>query len=263
MSQEIQTRMMKKKINHSISIAAIALLLGGMLIMTSSEVVVQQQATSPLTSFSVNQTSEEWTASFDLENCDFASTGENSYFILEPRYQVILEGEEDEEELQLTMTVLDETKVVDGVETRVVEEKESEGGNLVEVSRNYFAICKPTNDAFYFGEDIDIYEDGEIVSHEGAWLAGQNVAKAGMIMPGKVEVGMKYYQEIAPGVAEDRAEIVSVNDTLDTPAGNFQNVLKTEETNPLEPNEKEYKFYAPGIGLIQEEGLKLVNYTQP
>jgi predicted lipase len=254
---------MMKKINHSISIAAIALLLGGMLIMTSSEVVVQQQATSPLTSFSVNQTSEEWTASFDLENCDFASTGENSYFILEPGYQVILEGEEDEEELQLTMTVLDETKVVDGVETRVVEEKESEGGNLVEVSRNYFAICKPTNDAFYFGEDVDIYEDGEIVSHEGAWLAGQNGAKAGMIMPGKVEVSMKYYQEIAPGVAEDRAEIVSVNNTLDTPAGNFQNVLKTEETNPLEPNEKEYKFYAPGIGLIQEEGLKLVNYTQP
>ena len=263
MSQEIQTRMMKK-INPRISTAAIALLLGGMLIMTSSEVVgQQQQPTSPLTSFSVNQTSEEWTASFDLKNCDLTSTGENSYFILEPGYQVILEGEEDEEELQLTMTVLDETKVVDGVETRVVEEKESEGGNLVEVSRNYFAICRPTNDAFYFGEDVDIYEDGEIVSHEGAWLAGQNGAKAGMIMPGNVEAGMKYYQEIAPGVAEDRAEIVSVNDTLDTPAGNFQNVLKTEETNPLEPNEKEYKFYAPGIGLIQEESLKLVNYTQP
>jgi hypothetical protein len=54
------------------------------------------------------------------------------------------------------------------------------------------------------------------VSHEGAWLAGQNGAKAGMIMPGKVVVGLKYYQEIAPGVAEDRAEIVSVNDTLYT-----------------------------------------------
>jgi hypothetical protein len=161
------------------------------------------------------------------------------------------------------MTVLDETKVVDGVETRVLEEKESKAGNLVEVSRNYFAICKPTNDAFYFGEDVDIYKDGEILSHEGAWQAGQNGAKAGMIMPGRVEVGLRYYQEIAPGVAEDRAEIVSINDTLDTPAGNFQNVLKTEETNPLEPGEKEYKFYALGIGLIQEEALKLVNYTQP
>ena len=43
-----------------------------------------------------------------------------------------------------------------------------------------------------------------------------------MIMPGKVEVGLKYCQEIAPGVAEDRAEILSVNDTLDTPAGTFK-----------------------------------------
>ena len=85
-----------------------------------------------------------------------------------------------------------------------MEEKETEGGNLVEVSRNYFAICKPTNNAIYFGEDVDMYEDGEIVSHEGAWLAGQNGAKAGMIMPDKVEVGLED-QEIAPGVAEDRA----------------------------------------------------------
>jgi hypothetical protein len=84
-----------------------------------------------------------------------------------------------------------------------------------------------------------------------------------MIMPGKVEVGLKYYQEIAPGVAEDRAEIIGVNDTLDTPAGNFQNVLRTEETNPLEPGVKESKFYAPGIGLIQEEALVLVKYTKP
>jgi hypothetical protein len=84
-----------------------------------------------------------------------------------------------------------------------------------------------------------------------------------MIMPGKVEVGLKYYQEMAPGVAEDRAEIVSINGVLDTPAGNFQNVLETEETNPLEPDEKESKFYAPGIGLIQEESLKLVEHTQP
>ena len=56
--------------------------------------------------------------SFDLENCDFASTGKNSYFILEPGYQVILEGEEDGEKLQLVMTVLNETKVVDGIETK-------------------------------------------------------------------------------------------------------------------------------------------------
>jgi hypothetical protein len=198
-----------------------------------------------------------------LENCNFASTGKNDYFILEPGYQIILEGEEDGKELQLIMTVLNETKIVDGVETRVVEERETEGGNLVEVSRNYFAICKPTNNVIYFGEDVDMYEDGKVVSHEGAWLAGQNGAKAGMMMPDKVEVGLKYYQEIAPGVAEDRAEIVSINETLDAPDGTFKNVLKTEETNPLKPGEKELKFYAPGIGLILDEALKLVKYTPP
>ena len=93
------------------------------------------------------------------------------------------------------------------------------------------------------------------------WLV--KTAKAGMIMPDKVEVGLEYYQEIAPGVAEDRAEIVSVNDTLDTPAGTFEQVLKTEETNPLKPGEKEFKFYALGIGLIQDEAIKLVKYTKP
>jgi hypothetical protein len=50
---------------------------------------------------------------------------------------------------------------------------------------------------------------------------------------------MKYYQEIAPGVAEDRAKIVSVTDVLETPAGVFKQVLKTEETNPLKSDEKE------------------------
>lgn len=170
-------------------------------------------------------------------------------------------GQEDGEVLQLVMTVLNETKVVNGIETRIVEERETEGGNLVEVSRNYFAVCRPSNNAIYFGEDVDMYEDGKVVSHEGAWLAGQNGSKAGMIMPGKVEVGLKYYQEIAPGVAEDRAEIVSVTEVLETPAGVFKQVLKTEETNPLKPDEKEYKFYAPGIGLIQDEAIKLVKYT--
>jgi hypothetical protein len=264
---------MMKKTHLSTSIGARVLLLGGIFILLTGMEVYgqeqpqqqpqQQQPTSPSTPLSTDQTSQGWMTSFDLEDCNFVSSGENSYFVLEPEYQVILGGQEDGEELQLVMTVLNETKVVDGIETRVVEEKESEGGNIVEVSRNYFAICKPTNNAIYFGEEVDMYEDGKIVSHEGAWLAGQNGSKAGMIMPGKVEVGLKYYQEIAPGVAEDRAEIISVNDTLDTPAGTFKQVLKTEETNPLKPGEKEFKFYTPGIGLIQDEVIKLVNYTRP
>jgi hypothetical protein len=170
----------------------------------------------------------------------------------------VLEGGDE----RLVITVLDVTKVVDGVETRVVEERETKGGALVEVSRNYFAISKRTNSVFYFGEEVDIYRSGQIVNHEGAWLSGVKGARFGLIMPGQILLRARYYQEIAPDVAMDRAEIVSMSETLTTKAGAFQDCLKTEETTPLEPGEKEYKLYAVGVGLLQDGRVKLVKYGQ-
>jgi hypothetical protein len=201
-----------------------------------------------------------YTDEFFQDDCTFTSTGASQFFILEPGYQLTFAGEEDGEEVELVITVFDETKEVDGVETRVVEERESVDGELVEVSRNYFAICEQTNSVFYFGEDVDDYEDGEIVSHEGAWLAGQDGARAGIMMPGTVLLGSRYMQEIAPEVAMDRAHIISMNATVETPAGTFENVLKIRETTPLEPSAREFKYYAEGVGLIQDADLKLEEY---
>ena len=231
------------------------------LIFTLSFIVINLNALNfGINIYASSTNSQEWQNSFKLEDCELASNGANSYFILEPGYQLILEGQEDGADIQLKITVLDETKIVNGTEARVVEERETEGGELTEVSKNWFVVCKPSNDIFYLGEEVDIYENGKVVDHEGAWEAGVKDAKLGLIMSGKPEVGMKYYQEIAPGVAEDRAEVVGLDNVLDTPAGKFDKVLETEETNALKPDEKESKFYAPGIGLIQEETLKLVKY---
>ena len=157
-----------------------------------------------------------------------------------------MEGEDERVEI----TVLDETKTVDAFATRIAEEREWVEGELYEVSRNYFAICEATKDIFYFGEDVDYYEDGKVVKHEGAWLAG-NGNKPGLIMPGSPQVGMRYYQEIAPGVAMDRAEIVSLDEVCETPAGSFAKCLKVREGTALNQFETEYKFHAPDIGLIQ------------
>lgn len=196
---------------------------------------------------------------FDLENRNLGSKGRNKYFILEPGYQLVLEGKEGEHTVKLEITVLDETKKIAGVETRIMEERETEDGQLIEISRNFFAICKQTKSVFYFGEEVDIYKEGKIVAHEGAWIHGKNNARAGMMMPGEPIIGARYYQEVAPKVAMDRAEIVDVNATLRTPAGKFKGCLKVQEDNPLD-NEKEFKIHAPGIGLIQDEDLLLVKY---
>ena len=87
----------------------------------------------------------DWTSVFLVEKDELLSVGRNPYFILEPGYRLVLEGDG----AQLIITVVNETKKVDGVETRVVEERETKGGKLVEVARNYFAISKRTNDVFY------------------------------------------------------------------------------------------------------------------
>lgn len=202
----------------------------------------------------------EYTSSFRTEDCTFSDTGSNPYFILEPNYRQVLVANESDAVAELTITVLNETGEVNGTETRVVEERETEDGELVEISRNFLAICDETNSIFYFGEEVDDYENGAIVSHGGAWLAGEGENKAGLIMPGTVLLGAKYYQEIAPNIAADRAEIIEIDSELVVPAGSFDDVLVIAESNPLQPGAEELKYYAPGIGLLQDEDLKLVEY---
>jgi hypothetical protein len=200
-----------------------------------------------------------WTTEFGVEAAELATSGENPYFILEPGFQAEFEGGST----RLVITVTSDTKRVDGVDTRVVEERETKGGKLIEVSRNYFAISRRTNAVYYFGEDVDMYENDKVVSHEGAWLAGAGGAKFGLMMPAPVLVGARYYQEIAPKVAMDRAEVVGMTETVKTPAGEFRNCVKIEETTPLEAGAREAKFYARGIGLVQDGDVKLVKYGRP
>ncbi len=161
---------------------------------------------------------------------------------------------------RLVVTVLGDTREIDGVTTRVVEERETKDGELVEVSRNFFAMSTRTNAVFYFGEDVDVYKNGKIANHDGSWIAGKAGARFGLMMPGLPLVKARYYQEIAPRVAMDRAEIVSTTGKLQTPAGAFTGVLETIESSQLEPGPGEAKYYAAGVGLLQDGSLKLVKY---
>jgi hypothetical protein len=203
-----------------------------------------------------------FTKDFPVEECDgFSSSGTNPYFVLRPGYEATYEGIEDGEKVRNVITVTDSVKSVNGVETRVVRERETHNGELAEISRNYFAICNRDNSVYYFGEDVDLYEDGKIVAHEGAWRAGRDGAHAGIAMPGTVLSGARYFQEVAPDVAMDRAEVTSLTETVKTPAGTFEDCVQTLETTPLEPKAAEYKWYAPGTGLVRDDTLRLVKVS--
>jgi len=201
------------------------------------------------------QTVSQWKDSFQVEKANLADTGRNMFFILEPGYRLQF----TDRGTTLTITVLSETKTVDGITTRVVEEREEKNGRPLEVSRNFFAIDRTTLDIYYFGEEVDIYKNGKVVSHEGAWLSGVEGARFGLMMPGRPKVGDKYYQELAPKIAMDRAEVVAIDVEMKTPAGTFQHCLRIKETSAVESGSSK-KVYAPGVGLIRDDEFVLTKY---
>ncbi len=230
---------MVKKIIVSVKLTAVFLVLMGAL---------HAQAKNP-----DKQSKQEWQENFDVNKANLASTGKNPYFVLEPGYGLHYKHEEE----KLTITVLNETKIIDGVETRIVEERETNQGQLAEISRNYYAIDKTNNSVYYFGEDVDDYNDGKVVGHGGSWLAGVNGNRFGLMMPGKPKAGYKYYQELAPKAAMDRSEIVSVDEKLTTSFGSYEHCLHIKDGSAIEKGTDD-KWYAPGIGLIKDAEYELV-----
>lgn len=201
----------------------------------------------------------------DISVCDpangpFSTTIDNDFFPLAVGDQLILEGEDDEGVLiRVEIDVLDETKDVAGVTTRVVTEHEYEDGDLIEVSWNWFAQASDGT-VCYFGEDVDIYEDGEVVAHDGAWEAGVDGAQPGIMMPGDPQVGDVGYQEYYEGNAEDMFEITGFGEEITVPAGAFDDTMSVTDYNPLEGCESDDKVYVRGIGLTIDAEVELISY---
>lgn len=188
----------------------------------------------------------------------FASTSTNPWFPMLAGDQWSYAGEEDGVPVTLLITVLGLTRTIEGVSTRVVEEREWEDGELLEVSWNYIAqagdgtIC-------YFGEDVDIYEEGGGISHDGAWCADEPSNAPGILMPAEPRPGLEFPLEIAPGVAEDMARIVGAGPTS-VVAGRFDETIRFRETNPLD-GDVGYKVFASGAGMIVDGPLELLSFT--
>ncbi len=186
---------------------------------------------------------------------DFVEAIDNTYFPLTPGTTFVYEGESEDETIRDEVYVTNETRVVMGVNTTVVRDREFVDGELEEETFDWYAQDKDGN-VWYFGEDSREYEDGEVVSSAGSWEAGVNGAQPGILIEGDPQVGDTYRQEYLAGEAEDMAEVVSLNESVSVAYGSFENCLKTKEWTPLEPGIEENKYYAAGTGLILETTVK-------
>jgi hypothetical protein len=201
-----------------------------------------------------------------LNPADFSTTIDNPLFPLSPGSVRVFEGEEVEDgetvRVRIEHKILDETVVIGGVEALVLEDREYQNGELVEVALDYFAQHRDGS-VWYLGEHVDDYENGEVTGHSGQWLSGEGDNRAGIIMPADPVVGQQYNQENAPGVAEDQGKVIAVDQEVTVPAGTFTGCLKTEDSSPLD-DVTEFKYYCPDVGLVREEppegGVDLISY---
>ena len=203
---------------------------------------------------------------FDPDRFTRGQAVDNKYFPLRPGTTSVLRGRgfEDGERIRekSVLRVLDRPGPrILGVRTTIHLDKAFENGRLVEKTFDYFAQDNRGN-VWYLGEDVTHYrydDQGNLIGtdSESAWRAGRRGARPGWIMPARQVIGQRYFQERARrDEALDKGQTHAVLGRLRVGDKVYRNVLRVLETNPFEPGAREFKFYAPKVGLIRvEEGL--------
>lgn len=174
----------------------------------------------------------------------------NPYYTLTPGMVRVTKGTKDGVPQTHTTTVTKDTKMIAGVRTLVVKDIVTTNGALVEKVSDWYAQDKKGN-VWYFGEATADYEKGVVTTTKGSWETGVDGAKPGIVMPAKPKPGPAFYSEFRPGVAEDKAKVLRINDTLKIPYGSFKNVLVIRDSNPLDPQLVSHKYYVKGTGLLR------------
>lgn len=188
---------------------------------------------------------------------DTSPTVDNPYFPLDPGTSRRYEGEDfdpatgETVELRVREHISPVTTEVAGVEVTELKVLEYEDGQLTESTSDYHAQGADGT-VSYLGEHVNMYEEGQLVSHEGTWIAGEGANRAGEFMPAEPAVGQRFAQEQAPGVAQDISTVVATGLTMETAVGTFSDCIKTQDLDPL-GQAIEHKYYCPGVGLVREE----------
>ena len=189
-----------------------------------------------------------------FDPADFVDKIDNPYFPLTPGTVFVYEGLTTTGFVHTEFFVTHKTVAILGVTTVEVHDTVTTDGKLTEDTLDWFAQDKKGN-VWYFGENTMEMVDGRPSTLDGTFTAGVNGAKPGIVMEAHPAIGDFYRQEFDLGNAEDFAEVSSLSDAVNVPAGKFTNCLRTRETTPLEPDLKEAKWYALGIGNVLTKDL--------
>jgi hypothetical protein len=180
----------------------------------------------------------------------------NAWFPLTPGNILVYTGDTDRVPALDIFTPTRRTKMIDGVRTRVVEDRLYTHGFLAERTSDYYAQDRCGN-VWYLGEDTaELNRKGNVTSRSGSFHAGVNGAQPGIFMQAHPRIGREFRQEWAPHQAEDMYHALNFSSSATVPYGNFHGTLRTAETTALEPGVIDNKYYVGGVGSVLETTLK-------
>jgi hypothetical protein len=184
---------------------------------------------------------------------------DSKWFPLVPGAQFTLQGQSNRGEgllpHRVVLTVTDLTKVINGVRTRVLWERDLDEDELVEAELAFHAQDEVGN-IWNFGEYPEEYENGKFHGAPSVWIAGVVGTDAGIVVPGRPRVGTpSFRQGWAPTIKfADKGQVSKMGQRTCVPVGCYRNVLVIDEWDALEPDAgHQIKFYAPNVGSVRVE----------
>jgi hypothetical protein len=187
----------------------------------------------------------------NLDPSDFTTNIDNTYWPMHPGNHWVYREVENGEAQRVDVTVTNRTKMLGGIEARVVHDRVSRNGETLENTYDWYAQDAQGN-LWYLGEDTAEYANGKLKTKEGSWAYGVDGAQPGVIVPAHPKQGTKYREEYYAGHAEDAAEVLNVGSQVQVPFGRFRDALLTRNFSSIEQTVEEMKLYAKGVGPVME-----------
>jgi hypothetical protein len=193
---------------------------------------------------------------YDQDNFSRAARIDNRWFPLKPGTQFVYEGHANRggglTNHRVIFTVTDLTKVINGVRTLVLWDRDINAGHLVEGELAFHAQDDDGN-VWNFGEYPEEWNKGHFNGAPDSWLAGTDGARAGILMRAEPRLRTpSYLQGWAPKIEfSDAAKIIKTRERTCVPVDCFGRVLVTKEWNTVEKGAYQLKYYAAGVGNIR------------
>ncbi|UKA52670.1 hypothetical protein LFT45_12940 [Arthrobacter sp. FW305-BF8] len=194
---------------------------------------------------------------FDISQFQSSPNVDNKWFPLKPGMQYTTTGDVKSAEGDIKRTVVHSitglTKVIDGVKTQVMWDRDYADGELVESELAFLAQTN-SGDVWLFGEYPEEYEGGKFTGAPATFIHSLDGAQAGIAMQTDPRTNTPSYVQAHAASVDflDCGQVFKQNEHVCVATGCYDDVLVIDERNPLEPAAgHQRKFYSAGTGLVK------------